>query len=85
MRTGDEWGWHYSKNTGLSSGWNKNITFYFHSNEWTRVVWNSETEENDYYYNVPAAGLEKMQQIFLKFTGYTNSGVVYVDNIRLTE
>jgi hypothetical protein len=83
MRAGAGWDWYYSKNVGVSSGWNTNITFYFHSNEWTHAVWNDGTESWDYDYNVPAGGLEEMQQIFIKVSGYTNAGIVYVDNMRV--
>ncbi|MBN1270516.1 MAG: DUF5060 domain-containing protein [Kiritimatiellae bacterium] len=85
LRSGADWDWYYSRGLPVSSGWNTNLTWYFQSNEWTRAVWNHATTNWDYYPNQAAGGLEEVQQIFIKFTGYTNDGVVYVDNIRLRE
>ncbi|MDD2236544.1 MAG: DUF5060 domain-containing protein [Kiritimatiellae bacterium] len=84
MRTGENWTWHYSADYALSSGWNRDVTFDFTASEWTRVEWNDLTQQNDYYYDVLPDGLEQMQQIFLKLSGYPSDGHFYVDNIRLS-
>ncbi|NCC51766.1 MAG: DUF5060 domain-containing protein [Spartobacteria bacterium] len=83
MRVGENWVWHYSEDVTVTNGWNYDVTFYFHSNTWTRAEWNDLTEENDYYPDVPVEGLEAIQQIFIKAAGYPSEGYVYIDNIRL--
>jgi hypothetical protein len=80
LRTGADWTWYYSKNEGVSPGWNTDVTFYFQSNVWTKVE-----GTNDPVYNVSVGGREEMQQIFIKVMGYTNDGTVYVDNMRLLD
>ncbi len=83
MRTGSEWAWYFSQVVTITNGWNRNITFRFDSNTWTRSAWNSVTQSNEYFTGVRAGGLEEVQQLFIKLTGYTNDGSVYVDNMRL--
>jgi hypothetical protein len=77
MRTGNNWAWYYSSWSGLNSGWNTNLTFYFGSNTWERE------EGTNHSWNVRAGGLEAMQLIYIKIVGHTNAGAAYIDNIRL--
>ena len=83
VRTGASWDWYYSKTNVLVAGWNTNVIYGFHSNEWTKAVWNSGTTNWDYYPSQKIGGLEQMQQIFIKFIGYSSASTVYVDNVRL--
>jgi hypothetical protein len=83
MRSGSNWVWQYSAPQGISNGWNYDVTFDLTAENWTRVEWNDQTGSNEFHYNVAPVGLEEMQQIFIKVSGYTNDGVVYFDNMRL--
>jgi hypothetical protein len=83
MRSGSNWVWHYSAGVPITNGWNYDVTFHFHSNTWTRAIWNDDTQQNDYFYDVPAGGLEEMQQLYIKVEGYPDAGYVYFDNMRL--
>jgi len=83
MRTGEDWIWHFSEFLAITSGINHDVTFSFIASNWTRAVWNEETQQNDYLENVVPNGMEEVQQVFIKFVGYTDEGYIYVDNIRL--
>ena len=78
MRTGEDWTWYYSEPMAITSGWNYDVTFSFTESNWTRAV-SGEDPEPD----VVPGGMEEVQQIFIKFTGYTDEGYLYVDNMRL--
>ncbi|MBN1269937.1 MAG: DUF5060 domain-containing protein, partial [Kiritimatiellae bacterium] len=83
MRTGSDWVWHYSAPHAITSGWNRNILFDFTRASWTRVAWNDATQSNDCFHDVQVDGLDEIQQIFIKVSGYSDEGVVYVDNMRV--
>ncbi len=83
MRTGSNWVWSYSASNAITTGWNTNLTFYFHSNTWTRKVWDEGITNWIYPTNMPLGGLENAQQVYIKIFGFTNEGVAYIDNIRL--
>ena len=83
MRTGPDWTWYFSEPVAITSGWNYGVTFHFDTDTWTRAEWNSGTQQNDYYYDVFPGGMDQMQQIFIKVTGYTDEGTLYFDNITL--
>ena len=81
MRTGSNWVWYFSSPVSVTSGWNRNVTFYLNTNTWTRSDWIDGS--NVFVENVYPSGLEEMQQLFIKVAGYADEGSVYVDNIRL--
>ena len=72
--TGTDWAWYYSWTKPLQPGWNSNVTFTLNSTEWG----------NTNGWGATPANLDKVQQILLKFTDYTNAGQTFIDNIRLT-
>ena len=72
--TGTDWAWYYSWTKPLQPGWNSNVTFTLNSTEWGSTNGWGATPAN----------LDKVQQILLKFTDYTNAGQTFIDNIRLT-
>ncbi|MBN1270066.1 MAG: DUF5060 domain-containing protein, partial [Kiritimatiellae bacterium] len=71
--TGSDWHWYYSWTKSLDPGWNTNVTFSFDSAEWGDTNGWDKTPAN----------MDLVQQILFKFTGQTNAGAVYIDNIRL--
>lgn len=71
--TGTNWTWYYSWTKDLALGWNSNVTFTLTAAEWgTTNGWGATP-----------ADLDTVQQILFKFTGYTNAGIAYIDNIRV--
>ena len=71
--TGTNWTWFYSWTKDLVLGWNSNVTFHLTAAEWgTTNGWGATP-----------ADLGTVQQILFKFTGYTNEGMTYIDNIRV--
>jgi len=75
ISTGDSWMWHESLTKQINAGWNT-VVFDLSSSTW-------KTAASGWANNVPITDLDKVKRINVLVTGYTSSGSVYLDNIKL--
>lgn len=75
ISTGKDWVWYESLPHTLAPGWNYNVSFDLTSSTWKKAP--------DWAYTHPIGDLGQVKKLDIGFFGYSGTGSVCIDNIRV--